>query len=63
MILEKKLPGRKYCCMKNRDRIILKKILDYCKQLQEACEMFDNDYNTFIDNSVFETLAACVFCK
>ncbi len=49
--------------MKNRDRIILKKILDYCKQLQEACEMFDNDYNTFIDNSVFETLAACVFCK
>ena len=27
--------------MKNRDIIILKKILDYCSQVEEACHMFD----------------------
>ena len=33
--------------MKNKDIIILKKILDYCSQLDEACDMFDNYYNNF----------------
>lgn len=28
--------------MKNKDIIILKKILDYCKQVSEACEMLCN---------------------
>ena len=46
--------------MKNRDIIILKKILDYCTQLEEACSMFNNDYNTFIHNSVFQN--ACCMC-
>ncbi len=27
--------------MKSKDTIILKKILDYCRQIDEACEMFD----------------------
>lgn len=31
--------------MKNRDVIILRKILEYCKQAEEACNMFENDYN------------------
>jgi len=26
--------------MKNRDVVILKKILDYCTQMREACDMF-----------------------
>lgn len=39
--------------MKNKDIIILKKILDYCSQLDEACDMFDNDYNNFLSKSVF----------
>jgi len=30
--------------MKNKDIFVLKKILDYCIQLEEACEMFENDY-------------------
>ena len=46
--------------MKNRDRIALKKILDYCRQIEEACEMFDYDYDTFESNSVFQN--ACCMC-
>lgn len=46
--------------MKNRDIIILKKILDYCIQLEEACDMFENDYNTFVRSSVFQN--ACCMC-
>ena len=46
--------------MKTKDVIILKKILDYCRQLDEACDMFDNDYNNFIRNSVFQN--ACCMC-
>ena len=46
--------------MKNKDSIILKKILNYCAQLEEACVMFDNDYNTFVNNSVFQN--ACCMC-
>lgn len=49
--------------MKNKDVTILKKILDYCRQLEEACDMFDNDYNAFAGNSVFKTPVVCVFCK
>ncbi len=40
--------------MKNKDVTILKKILDYCRQLEEACDMFSSDYNAFVSNSVFQ---------
>ena len=46
--------------MKNKDIIILKKILDYCKQVSEACEMFENDYEKFVSVSVFQN--ACCMC-
>lgn len=46
--------------MKNRDTVILKKILDYCNQVREACDMFDNDYNKFKSSSVFQN--ACCMC-
>ena len=46
--------------MKNKDIIILKKILDYCSQLDEACDMFDNDYNNLLSKSVFQN--ACCMC-
>lgn len=46
--------------MKNKDIIIIGKILDYCIQLEEACDMFDNDYNVFVSNSVFKN--ACCMC-
>ena len=46
--------------MKSKDVIILNKILDYCRQLDEACDMFDNDYNNFVGNSVFQN--ACCMC-
>ncbi len=46
--------------MKSKDVIILNKILDYCKQLDEACDMFGNNYNNFLCNSVFQN--ACCMC-
>ncbi len=46
--------------MKNKDVAILKKILEYCKQLEEACDMFSNDYDAFVGNSVFQN--ACCMC-
>lgn len=46
--------------MKNKDIIILKKIMDYCTQLDEACVMFDHNYDTFTKNSVFQN--ACCMC-
>lgn len=47
--------------MKNKDVIILKKILDYCKQLNEACDMFENDYNVFVSNSVFQNACSQMY--
>lgn len=46
--------------MKNKDTVILRKMLDYCTQLEEACGMFHNDYNTFMNSSVFQN--ACCMC-
>lgn len=46
--------------MKSKDVIILNKILDYCRQLDEACDMFDHDYHNFVGNSVFQN--ACCMC-
>ena len=40
--------------MKNKDVIVLKKILDYCNQVSEACDMFGNDYEKFVCVSVFQ---------
>ena len=46
--------------MKNKDIIILKKILKYCSQVSEACEMFENDYDKFVNVSVFQN--TCCMC-
>lgn len=46
--------------MKNRDIIILRKILDYSSQVEEACHMFANNYDSFVNNSVFKN--ACCMC-
>lgn len=46
--------------MKNKDIIILKKILDYCRQIKEAGDMFDNNFETFQSTSVFQN--ACCMC-
>lgn len=46
--------------MKNKDIILLKKILDYCNQAEEANLMFDNNYDTFVKNSVFTN--SCCMC-
>lgn len=44
----------------NSDVIILRKILEYCKQAEESCNMFENDYNKFMTVSVFQN--ACCMC-
>ena len=46
--------------MKNKDSLILKKILDYCSQVAEACQMFGNEYEKFVTCSVFQN--ACCMC-
>ena len=46
--------------MKHRDYITLKKIIEYCGQIEEACDMFDNDYEKFESSSVFQN--ACCMC-
>ncbi len=46
--------------MKNKDIIVMKKILEYCNQVSEACDMFGNDYDKFVNNSVFQN--ACFMC-
>ncbi len=46
--------------MSNRDIIIMKKILQYCYQIEEAMEMFQRDYKTFKTNSIFQN--ACCMC-
>lgn len=46
--------------MKNKDIIILKKILEYCNQVSDACTMFNNSYDKFVNISVFQN--ACCMC-
>lgn len=46
--------------MKPKDVIILRKILTYCDQIEEACNMFDNDFENFSNISVFQN--ACCMC-
>lgn len=46
--------------MKNKDIIVLKKILEYCEQAEEAMQMFNNNYDEFVEKSVFRN--ACCMC-
>lgn len=46
--------------MKNKDVVILNKILVYCSQCKEACDMFGNDFEKFKAVSVFHN--SCCMC-
>ena len=46
--------------MKNKDAVILRKILDYCRQCEEAVDMFGGSFDTFCACSVFQN--ACCMC-
>lgn len=37
--------------MKHKDFIILKKIIQYCEDVKEACVMFDNGFDAFREKS------------
>lgn len=45
--------------MKHKDIIILKKIIQYCDDIQEACDMFQNSFDAFKEKSVFRN-ATCM---
>lgn len=64
LTFQQKYPKIKYnsgcCCMKNKDVILLRKILEYCTQIEEACNMFENDYERFVSVSVFRNV--CCMC-
>mgnify|MGYP001022543286 CR=1 FL=1 len=46
--------------MKNKDIIVVKKILQYCSQIEEAMDIFHSDYISFKTNSIFQN--ACCMC-
>jgi len=46
--------------MKNKDIIIIKRILQYCTQVEEAMKMFNSNYQLFENDSVFQN--ACCMC-
>lgn len=46
--------------MRDKDIVFIKKILQYCSQIEDAMEMFHSDYNTFKTNSIFQN--ACCMC-
>lgn len=46
--------------MNNRDRLILEKIIDYCGQIESACDMFSNAEEAFTQGSVYQN--ACCMC-
>ena len=46
--------------MKSKDYFVIKKILEYCNQVNEAVNMFGNDFNSFAKNSVYRN--ACCMC-
>ena len=44
----------------SRDEVVLNKILDYCGQIEDACNLFENDFEKFKTISVFHN--ACCMC-
>ena len=46
--------------MKNKDVIILGKILAYCDEILETCRYFGNNLDEFVNNHIF--LNACCMC-
>ena len=46
--------------MKNKDRIVLKKILDYCGQCEDAMRMLELSFERFTSESVFHN--SCCMC-
>ena len=46
--------------MKSKDYFVLKKIIEYCNQVDEAVNMFGNDFDSFAKNSVYRN--ACCMC-
>lgn len=46
--------------MKHKDYMVLKKILDYCNQCEEARTMFQDDFEQFNSVSVFQN--SCCMC-
>jgi uncharacterized protein with HEPN domain len=46
--------------MKSKDTLVIKKILEYCNQIEEAMDMFHSDYSLFTTNSIYQN--ACCMC-
>ena len=46
--------------MNRRDKITLQKILKYCKEINDAMEMFHSDFEVFRNSSVFQN--SCCMC-
>lgn len=50
-----------YYMLNNRDLSILKHIVSYCDEIEHTCKQFNNNYDEFISNSIFQNaVALCV---
>lgn len=43
--------------MKDRDYVVLRKILNYCNQIEETCKRFDDSYENYRNDFVFTNAA------
>lgn len=48
------------CCIENRDRIILQKIIGYCKRIADNLKRFDNSRSIFESDTLLQD--ACCMC-
>lgn len=48
------------CCIENRDRIILQKIIGYCKRIADNLARFENSRSIFESDTLLQN--ACCMC-
>ena len=46
-----------------RDRSILKHIVEYCNQINMAIERFGDDFNVFDEDPVYRNAVSLLYCK
>ena len=48
------------CFMEQRDKIILEKIVSYCKRIADNLSRYDHSYEAFVQDHMFQD--ACCMC-
>ena len=48
------------CCIENRDRLILNKIIGYCDRVRDNLNRYQSSYEAFLQDYLFQD--ACCMC-